>query len=92
MTMTPSRAKGRPKKQADPSTNLHNESSAVNGEAKEELVVFAFRLTPEERELLHKAAGPAKASRYVRTLAVAVARGDRERVEQFLGSTDRTVN
>lgn len=92
MTKTPSRAKGRPKMQADPSTNLHNESSTVNGEEKEELVVFAFRLTPEERELLHKAAGPAKASRYVRTLAVAVARGDRERVEQFLGSTDRTVN
>ena len=29
---------------------------------KEELVVFAFRLTPAERDAIHKAAGPAKAS------------------------------
>ena len=43
---------------------------------KEELCVFAFRLTPEERSLIHKAAGPARASRFVRTIAVAAARED----------------
>jgi hypothetical protein len=51
----------------------------------EELVVFAFRLTAAERELIHKAAGPAKASRYVRTLAVAAANGDEELVMKLLG-------
>jgi hypothetical protein len=41
--------------------------------AKEELVVFAFRLTPAERDAIHKTAGPAKASRFVRQVAVAFA-------------------
>ena len=54
-------------------------------EAEEDLVVFAFRLTPKERDLIHKAAGPAKASRYVRTLAVAAANGDEELVLKLLG-------
>ncbi len=51
----------------------------------EEMVVFAFRLTAAERDLIHKAAGPAKASRYVRTLAVAAANGDEELVLKLLG-------
>lgn len=42
----------------------------------EELVVFAFRLTRAERDVIHAAAGSAKASKFVRTLAVAAARGD----------------
>jgi hypothetical protein len=42
----------------------------------EELVVFAFRLTRAERDLIHAAAGPAKASSFVKTLAVAAAKGD----------------
>ena len=41
-----------------------------------ELVVFAFRLTRAERDVIHEAAGSAKASRFVRTLAVAAAKGD----------------
>jgi hypothetical protein len=41
-----------------------------------ELVVFAFRLTRAERDVIHSAAGSAKASKFVRTLAVAAARGD----------------
>ena len=41
-----------------------------------DLVVFAFRLSRAERDLIHAAAGSAKASRFVRTLAVAAARGD----------------
>jgi hypothetical protein len=42
----------------------------------EKLVVFAFRLTRAERDVIHAAAGSAKASKFVRTLAVAAARGD----------------
>lgn len=53
----------------------------------EDLVVFAFRLTATERDLIHMAAGPAKASRYVRTLAVAAANGDEELVLKLLGGS-----
>jgi len=52
--------------------------------AREELCVFAFRLTAEERDAIHKAAGPAKASKFVRTLAVAAARNDEAAVKAIL--------
>ncbi len=51
---------------------------------KEELVVFAFRLTLEERKAIHKAAGPGKASKFVRTLTTAAARGDEAAVKEIL--------
>ena len=50
----------------------------------EELVVFAFRLTRAERDVIHAAAGSAKASKFVRTLAVAAARGDGPAVRGIL--------
>ena len=50
---------------------------------KEDLVVFAFRLTPAERDAIHKAAGPAKASRFVRALCVHAAQGDVETVTRI---------
>jgi len=53
-------------------------------ERQEDLVVFAFRLTAEEREAIHKAAGPAKASRFVRMLAVAAARKDMGAVNELV--------
>lgn len=37
-------------------------------EKQEDLVVFAFRLTEAERDAIHAAAGPGKASQYVRAL------------------------
>ena len=43
---------------------------------EEGLVVFAFRLKPEERDAIHKTAGPANASRFVRTVAAAFANED----------------
>ena len=42
----------------------------------EDLVVFAFRLTEAERTAIHKTAGPARASRYVRSVAAAFANED----------------
>jgi len=51
---------------------------------REELCVFAFRLTEEERDAIHKAAGPAKASKFVRMLAVAAARNDEAAVRSIL--------
>ena len=43
---------------------------------REELCVFAFRLTEDERNDIHKAAGPGKASKFARNLLVAAARKD----------------
>ena len=51
---------------------------------REELCVFAFRLTPAERDAIHKAAGPAKASKFVRSLAVAAARNDEAAIKAIL--------
>jgi len=61
------------------------------GEPEEETVVFAFRLSPEERELIHKAAGPAKASRFVRALAVAAACHDEAAIKLLLQSAKATA-
>lgn len=49
-----------------------------------ELVVFAFRLSRAERDAIHAAAGSAKASRFVRGLAIAAARGDVDGIEAIL--------
>jgi len=66
--------------------------AVVPSTVEEDLVVFAFRLTPKERDLIHAAAGPAKASKYVRTLAVAAANGDEALVLQLLGGPAPTAN
>jgi hypothetical protein len=57
-------------------------------ERQEDLVVFAFRLSEEERELIHKAAGPARASKFVRALAVAAACNDEAAIKLLLQSTN----
>lgn len=51
---------------------------------REELRVFAFRLTEEERDAIHKAAGPGKASKFARNLLVAAARKDDAAVQAIL--------
>src|SRR5262245_33385313 len=43
---------------------------------EEGLVVFALRMTEAERGALHKTAGPARASRFARTILVAAAHED----------------
>ena len=58
----------------------------------EELVVFAFRLTPAERELIHRAAGPAGASRFVRAVSIAAASGDEDAVLKLLGGPAPAAN
>ena len=92
MSKQPSKTKPNGDSKSGPSTNREASGKKKPDEPKEDLVVFAFRLTPEERDLLHKAAGPAKASRYVRTLAVAAASGDKARVEQLLTTPTEPVN
>jgi hypothetical protein len=51
---------------------------------KENLCVFAFRLTEAERDAIHKAAGPAKASKFARTLLVAAAHNDEAAVKAIM--------
>ena len=55
---------------------------------REELVVFAFRLKPEERDLIHTAAGPAKASKFVRALTVAASRKDEDTVVKMVRAVE----
>ena len=38
---------------------------------KQDLVVFAFRLSPADRDTIHKAAGPGKATKFVLGAALA---------------------
>ena len=51
-------------------------TTAETKTGREEPCVFAFRLTEAERDAIHKAAGPAKASKFARNLLVAAARKD----------------
>ncbi len=60
------------------------EASAKVKAPKEELVVFAFRLTEAERDQIHKAAGPGKASKFVRTLTVAASKKDETAVGEIV--------
>ena len=50
---------------------------------KEPLVVFAFRLSEADRDLIHKAAGPAKATKFVRAAALAAANQDSKAFEEL---------
>jgi len=51
---------------------------------REDLCVFAFRLTEAERDAIHKAAGPAKASKFARNLLVAAANKDEATVRAIM--------
>ena len=75
----------RDRKQA-PAAREARPPKAKDTNGDEDLVVFAFRLSAEERELIHKAAGPAKASRFVRTLVVAAAKRDEAVVRELLAT------
>lgn len=51
---------------------------------KEPLVVFAFRLSEADRTRIHKAAGPAKATQFVRAAALAAANADTKAFEALV--------
>ena len=46
------------------------------------ICVFAFRLTRSERDEIHAATGSAKASKFIRAIALAGARGDMKAVQE----------
>ena len=51
-------------------------------ETPQELCTFAFRLTPAERDEIHAAAGKGSASKFVKAMVLAVARGDMNPVQE----------
>jgi hypothetical protein len=51
-------------------------ASGKTAKPREDLVVFAFRLTQAERDAIHKTAGPRNATQFVRRVAVAFANED----------------
>lgn len=55
------------------------------------LVVFAFRLTKAERDEIHAAAGAAKASKFVRGIALAGARGDMKALQEAVDEIHTSV-
>src|SRR5207245_6812266 len=59
----------------------HMSKSKRKAEPKKDVVVFAFRLPAADRDAIHKAAGPGRATRYVHAAALASARGDTESLE-----------
>jgi len=74
VTAPPNRGRdGMPARRSQTTTEAPAPEAATGDE---ELVVFAFRLTRAERDRIHAAAGSAKASKFVRELAVAAAQGD----------------
>ena len=78
---SPKSTKGKGQKTA---TVSRSAPPRARGETREDLVVFAFRLTAPERELIHQAAGPARASRFVRSLAVAASQGDEKAIRSLV--------
>ncbi len=49
-----------------------------------DIVVFAFRLPAADRDAIHKAAGPGKATRFVHAAALAAASGDTKTFEELV--------
>jgi len=72
------------KKEVTVKTDSASKTSKKSAKAKEPkpkkvkapkvpMVVFAFRLTKEQRDAIHKAAGPGKATQFVRDAALVAA-------------------
>jgi hypothetical protein len=55
------------------------------------LVVFAFRLSEADRDRIHKAAGPAKATRFVRSAALAAANQDSKAFDELLAQAKANI-
>jgi hypothetical protein len=58
--------------------------AAPKKEEAADVVVFAFRLPAADRDAIHKAAGPGKATRFVHAAALAAASGDNKTLEELV--------
>ena len=64
--------------------------AATTTDATPELVVFAFRLSRSERDEIHAATGSAKASRFVKAIVLAGARGDMKAIGELVDEIHAT--
>lgn len=89
----PTKTTGKKTKGKAEATKRPRAVDAVMPKAKaaDNLVVFAFRLTPEERDVIHEAAGPSRASRFVRAVALAAARRDVGALQAILLETQEAT-
>jgi hypothetical protein len=78
-------------KKTKPTTKPKATADTVMPKAKaaDDLVVFAFRLSADEREEIHSAAGSARASRFVRAVALAAARRDVSALQAIMSEAHR---
>lgn len=72
------------KKSSKKATRTKTTKPVVQADDSQGLVVFAFRLTRAERDLIHEAAGPARASQFARSLLVAAAQKDEKAVKTIM--------
>jgi hypothetical protein len=77
------KAAGKATKKAAPKAVAPAEKKTKR-EPIEDAVVFAFRLSAADRTRIHEAAGPAKATKFVRGAALAAAMGDIEAFKQLV--------
>ncbi len=64
------------KKKATAKKAAPKDAKSTKTRPKQDLVVFAFRLTEAERTAIHKTAGPRNATQFVRRAATAFAKQD----------------
>ena len=83
--------KATPKKAAPKSQAARSKKTAPAKQGGDDgMVVFAFRLTRAERDLIHATAGSAKASRFVKGAALAAAARDRDAFKALIAETPVT--
>jgi len=75
-------AMSKAKKKADPKP-VKEPKPKKEKAPKEPQVVFAFRLSETDRDLIHRAAGPARATRFVRAAAPAAANQDSKAFDEL---------
>jgi hypothetical protein len=92
MTKTKKQPQTKPSRKGGKPPVVASTSTVEKSTPEPDLVVFAFRLTPAERELIHKASGPAGASRFVRAVAIAAAGGDEDALLKLLGGPAPKAN
>ena len=73
-----------PKKAAATRTPNPKHESKTREEFNGEVVVFAFRLGAKDRDRIHSASGPAGATKFVRSAALAAATGDAKTFEALV--------
>ena len=80
----PVKAKKAPKA-ARPKKTAKVKEAKPKREPIQDACVFAFRLSTADRDLIHRAAGSGKATRFVRGAALAAANGDTKAFDDLVG-------